>query len=185
LRFRVPSEKFQRARLPIISATLKIKLPMTKGERISQLVQMREGGDHSARIAENAFYLAFFRLWNEQEYYQAHDVLEHLWLKTTSEDANYFKGLIQAAGAFVHLQKQFEHPTHPKHERRMVPAVRLFRLALKNLSQCGVTRHAFDVKKFREMLESYVTEILRSDYKKNPWSPQNAPKLQLLGSAGC
>jgi hypothetical protein len=185
LRFRVPSEKFQRARLPIISATLKVKLPMTKGERISQLVEALEGKSDSNTVTENGFYRAYFHLWNEQDYYQAHDVLEHIWLETTTDDARYFKGLIQAAGAFVHLKKQFEHPTHPKHERRMVPAVRLFRLALKNLSQCGVTRHAFDVEKFREMLESYVTEILRSDYKKNPWSPQNAPKLQLLGSAGC
>jgi hypothetical protein len=179
LRDRVPSEKFQRARLPIISATLKVKLLMTKGERISQLVQMREGGGHSATIAENAFYLAFFRFWNEQEYYQAHDVLEHLWLKTTSKDADYFKGLIQAAGAFVHLQKQFEHPTHPKHGRRMQPAVRLFRLALKNLSAFGPIQHAFELTKFREMLEDYIQAILKSDYQKNPWSPKAAPKLEL------
>ena len=103
----------------------------------------------SDAIAENGFYRAYFRLWNEQDYYQAHDVLEHIWLKTTTEDAHYFKGLIQAAGAFVHLKKQFEHPTHPKHGRRLQPAVRLFHLALKNLSEYGPVRHAFDVAKFR------------------------------------
>jgi hypothetical protein len=155
---------------------------MTKGERISRLVQGHEGNvaeTETAEVSQNGFYRAFFRLWNEQDYYQAHDVLEHLWLKTTSEDSRYFKGLIQAAGAFVHLKKQFEHPTHPKHSRRMAPAVRLFRLAAKNLSGFGPVRHAFEVVWFREMLEDYVHAILQSDYQKNPWSPATAPKLYL------
>jgi hypothetical protein len=152
---------------------------MNKGERISRMVQSLEGKGASATIAENGFYRAYFRLWNEQDYYQAHDVLEHIWLETTTDDASYFKGLIQAAGAFVHLKKQFEHPTHPKHGRRLQPAVRLFHLALKNLSQYGPTRHGFDVAGFRELLEDNVNKILRSDYKKNPWSPERAPKLEL------
>jgi hypothetical protein len=165
--------------LPIIAATLKVKLPMTKGERISRMVETLEGKSHSQSVSENGFYRAYFRLWNEQDYYQAHDVLEHIWLETTTDDARYFKGLIQAAGAFVHLKKQFEHPTHPKHGRRLQPAVRLFQLALKNLADYGPVRHAFEVTKFREMLEDYVNRIVRADYKKNPWSPQSAPRLEL------
>jgi len=153
---------------------------MRKGERISRFVQTLEGGGgKSGAIAQNPFYRAFFRCWNEQQYYEAHDVLEHLWLETTSEDADYFKGLIQAAGAFVHLKKQFEHPTHPKHSRRLGPAVRLFRLAEKNLSAAASTRHGFNVAKFREMLEHYARAIIESDHQKNPWSPQRAPKLEL------
>ncbi len=155
---------------------------MTKGERISRFVQGRDGGRANVttiEIAQNDFYRAFFSCWNQQQYYEAHDVLEHLWLQTTSEDARYFKGLIQAAGAFVHLQKQFEHPTHPKHGRRLAPAVRLFRLAEKNLSGFGPIRHAFEVTKFREMLGDYVEAILKSDYKRNPWSPATAPKVDL------
>jgi hypothetical protein len=165
--------------LPIISAALKVKPPMNKGERISRMVEGLEGKGASDAIAENGFYRAYFRLWNEQDYYQAHDVLEHIWLKTTTDDARYFKGLIQAAGAFVHLKKQFEHPTHPKHGRRLQPAVRLFRLALKNLAEYEPVRHGFEVAKFRLLLEDCVNEILRSDYNKNPWSPRCAPKLQL------
>jgi hypothetical protein len=153
---------------------------MTKGERISRFVQGRDGGRANAvtiEIAQNDFYRAFFSCWNEQQYYEAHDVLEHLWLQTTSEDARYFKGLIQSAGAFVHLKKQFEHPTHPKHGRRLAPAVRLFRLAQENLASFGPVRHAFDVGSFRTMLDDYARVILESDYQKNPWSPETAPKL--------
>jgi predicted metal-dependent hydrolase len=81
---------------------------MNKGERISQFVQALEGAspaEEGGEIGRHPCYRGFFRCWNEQRYYEAHDVLEHLWLKTTSGDADYFKGLIQAAGGFVHLQK--------------------------------------------------------------------------------
>jgi hypothetical protein len=157
---------------------------MSKGERISQFVQTLEGGEAKAgsgAIADHPYYRAFFRCWNEQRYYEAHDVLEQVWLKTTttSEDAHYFKGLIQAAGAFVHLQKHFEHPTHPKHGRRLAPAVRLFRLAEKNLEPFGAERHAFDLEKFREMLGRHAAAIVESDLRINPWTPETAPKVSL------
>ena len=105
---------------------------MNKRERISQWLAEATGENvnpDKADVERHPYYLAFFRCWNEQRYYEAHDVLEQLWLKTKSPDADYFKGLIQAAGAFVHLQKRFEHPLHAKHSRRLPPAVRLFRLA--------------------------------------------------------
>jgi len=157
---------------------------MSKGERISQFVQGLQGGEAkggSTAIADHPYYRAFFQCWNEQRYYEAHDVLEQVWLKptTTPEDAQYFKGLIQAAGAFVHLQKQFEHPTHPKHGRRLAPAVRLFRLAEKNLAPMGAQRHAFDLVQFREMLSRYAQAIVDSDHRNNPWSPANAPHVSL------
>ncbi len=130
-------------------------------------------------VANHPFYRAFFRCWNEQRYYEAHDVLEQLWLKSKSRDADYFKGLIQAAGAFVHLQKQFEHPSHPKHGRRLAPAVRLFRLAERNLSNFTPRHHGLDVAALCELLRAYADQIVASDYKTNPWSPEIAPKLKL------
>ena len=56
---------------------------MSKGERISQLVaELAEGVDlGETEVAKDPFYRAFFRCWNEQRYYEAHDVLEQLWLK--------------------------------------------------------------------------------------------------------
>ena len=155
---------------------------MSKGERISKFVQELAGSEAKTgdAIADHPYYRAFFRCWNEQRYYEAHDVLEQVWLKTTttSDDAQYFKGLIQAAGAFVHLQKQFEHPTHPKHGRRLGPAVRLFRLAEKNLAPLGAERHALDLAKFRKMLSRYCQDV-DTENGKNPWSPESAPKVSL------
>jgi hypothetical protein len=155
---------------------------MSKGERISQFVAELAGEDFEAAkrdVAKHPFYRAFFQCWNEQRYYEAHDVLEQLWLKTHSTDADFFKGLIQAAGAFVHLQKRFEHPSHAKHGRRLPPAVRLFRLAEKNLSSFRPRHHGLDVAGFCQLLRGYADGIVASDYTSNPWSPETAPKLKL------
>ncbi len=61
-------------------------------------------------------------------------MLEHLWLETTSEDWAYFKGLIQAAGGFVHLQLHFQHPTHRGAWPATGPGGAIVRLAEKNLT---------------------------------------------------
>jgi predicted metal-dependent hydrolase len=162
---------------------LQIKLFMNKGERISRFVAELGAEDvdlTQADIATHPFYRAFFQCWNEQRYYEAHDVLEQLWLNTNTDDDYFFKGLIQAAGAFVHLQKNFEQPTHAKHGKRLRPAVRLFGLAERNLSIFAPKHHGFDVAAFCQLLRAYADQILACDYKRNPWSPETAPKLKLM-----
>src|SRR6266702_386301 len=156
---------------------------MNKRERISQWLAEATGenvNSDQAEVERHPYYHAFFRCWNEQRYYEAHDVLEQLWLNTESPDADFFKGLIQAAGAFVHLQKRFEHPSHAKHSRRLPPAVRLFRLAGSSLSRFGPLHHGLDVAALCQLLRASADQIVGSDYKTNPWSPETAPKLKLL-----
>ncbi len=155
---------------------------MTKGERISRFVTELEGTAPEGatdEIAQHPCYRGFFTCWNEQRYYEAHDVLEHLWLGTESADADYFKGLIQAAGGFVHLQKHFEFPTHRVHGRRLGPAVRLFRLAEKNLAPFGPRRHNFSVEDLLVLIRQTAQAIVASDFTRNPWSPASAPRLVL------
>ena len=156
---------------------------MSKGERISRLVAELVGveADPSSRpVAEHPFYRAYFQCWNDRHYYEAHDVLEQVWLNTNSDDNNFFKGLIQAAGAFVHLQKNYEHPAHPKHSRRLRPAVRLFELARKNLEPYAPLHHALDVGGLLALLKAEQEKIVRSDFQVNPWSPEAAPRLVLI-----
>ena len=135
--------------------------------------------DPAAPVTDHPYYRAFFQCWNEQRYYEAHDVLEQVWLKTETNDDDFFKGLIQGAGAFIHLQKNFEHPLHPKHGRRLRPAVRLFLLAEKHLTPFAPVRHAFDVAAFLTLLRAHREKIVESDYQLNPWSPERAPRLEL------
>jgi hypothetical protein len=155
---------------------------MSKGERISQLVTQLTGSEKqkgTTQVSDHPYYRAFFQCWNEQRYYEAHDVLEQVWLHTETSDDDFFKGLIQGAGAFVHLQKNFEHPAHPKHGRRLRPAVRLFLLAEKHLGPYAPIRHAFDVTGFLSILRGHREKIVQSDFQLNPWSPETAPKLTL------
>ena len=155
---------------------------MNKRERISQWLGAAVGENMNpacSEVEKNPYYRGFFRCWNEQRYYEAHDVLEQLWLNTKSSDADFFKGLIQAAGGFVHLQKHFEHPSHAKHSRRLSPAVRLFGLADKNLAKFAPRHHSLDVAGLCLLLRRFADRIVASDYKTNPWLPGNAPKLRL------
>ncbi len=71
----------------------------------------------------DAHYLGYFDFFNRQLFYEAHDVLENLWLKDRNgPEGAFYKGLIQLAGAFVHLQKN-----------RLRPAAALFKLAQANI----------------------------------------------------
>ncbi|MBV9128707.1 MAG: DUF309 domain-containing protein, partial [Verrucomicrobia bacterium] len=102
---------------------------MNKHDRIAAFVDaLATGGDPAAAAADgdparHPCFLGYRRLFDEARYYEAHDVLEHLWLGARG-DRNFlfYKGLIQLAGAFVHLQKQHAAPAHPKHGRRLRPA---------------------------------------------------------------
>ena len=152
---------------------------MNKRERISDFVRSLESG--STAGAPQNYYSAFFQLWNAQKYYEAHDVLEQLWLgEKDAELARFYQALIQAAGAFVHLQKNFQHPSHPKHRRRLPPATRLFELALLNLEGLPSEFQALDLAYFRRILQRYRDAIIAVDFKKNPWSPETAPRLDPL-----
>lgn len=150
---------------------------MNKRERISNFVSSLESGAAKAP----GYYAAYFRLWNERRYYEAHDVLEQLWLvEENVELARFYQALIQAAGAFVHLQKNFEQPSHAKHGRRLRPATRLFALALRNLENLPDQFRDLDLVRFRKMLTRFREEVIASNFERNPWSPENAPLLDLL-----
>jgi len=125
-------------------------------------------------------YTGYFACFNAQQYYEAHDVLEDLWLQTRGADHLFYKGLIQLAGAFVHLQKQALHPTHPKHGRRLRPAARLFALAQRNLEPYGPLHHRLDVTALCALCHATAAELAATGFDFNPWQPGRAPQLQLL-----
>ncbi|HEX8311818.1 MAG TPA: DUF309 domain-containing protein [Chthoniobacteraceae bacterium] len=150
---------------------------MKKSERLSAFVAALPT---DPALALNPCYQGYFTCFNEQRYYEAHDVLEHLWLQGRDENYAFFKGLIQVAGAFVHLQKQFLRPEHPKDGRRLRPAVRLFHLALANLESYRPIHLQLDLEVVHRLCVEFVEAILSADFQRNPWSPATAPELHLL-----
>src|SRR5262245_52833141 len=69
----------------------------SKSNRIEELIQRFQGGPI------DAYFLGYIECFNRQLYFEAHEVLEQLWLPQRSgPDGDFYKGLIQLAGAFVH-----------------------------------------------------------------------------------
>ncbi len=114
-------------------------------------------------------YTGYFRCFNAQLYYEAHDVLEEVWLPIRGQaQAKFYQGLIQLAGAFVHLKKQ-----------RLGPAARLFALALANFEAYPASHAGIDLDAVREICRAHRQAILDSGETVNPWSPDRAPQLAL------
>src|SRR5215468_10563354 len=108
----------------------------------------------------DAHYLGYFECFNQQLFYEAHDVLEELWLGQRGQENDlFYKGLIQLAGAFVHLQKN-----------RLQPAAALFRLAQNNLSKYPSPHEQLNVILVLELIQTWQTRIAGST--ENPLTPQ-------------
>jgi predicted metal-dependent hydrolase len=114
-------------------------------------------------------YAGYFHCFNRQLFYEAHDVLEHIWLPDKhGANGAFFKGLIQLAGAFVHLQKN-----------RLRPAAALFKLARTNLEKYPDRHDGLDMKMVRALIEDWLAELESKNFETNPLNARHAPKLEL------
>ena len=99
-----------------------------KDEKVREMAREFEGYPVDPRFA------GYFILFNQGRYYEAHDVLESLWLPIRrGPEGDFYKGLIQLAGAFVHVQKG-----------RAGSAYRLLRLARTNLARFPLDHMGLD-----------------------------------------
>jgi len=97
----------------------------------------------------DARYLNYFERFNRQRFFEAHDVLEALWLpERQGPNGAFYKGLIQLAGACVHWQKN-----------RPGPAVALFGLARANLNKYPATHEGLNVKGVLAMIEDALPQL--------------------------
>lgn len=95
-------------------------------------------------------YLAFVEAFNRGEFFEAHEVLEPLWLDLRqSSDGLFYKGLIQLAGAFVHVQK-----------KRPLPAVALLSLARDNLEKFEQGHKQLDSTAIRILIDAWRTGLM-------------------------
>mgnify|MGYP001795191778 CR=1 FL=1 len=117
----------------------------------------------------DAHYLGYFECFNQQMFYEAHDVLEELWLgDRQSPNYSFYKGLIQFAGAFVHLQKN-----------RLRPAAALFKLAHANLKKYPDRHEHLDVAHTVALIENWILRLETAQFAFNPLTAAQAPKLNL------
>ncbi|HUA38651.1 MAG TPA: DUF309 domain-containing protein [Candidatus Sulfopaludibacter sp.] len=138
-----------------------------KSKRVAEMVAA-----HHGQIL-NPHYLGYFHCFNHQLFYEAHEVLEHLWLPDRrGPNGAFYKGLIQLAGAFVHLQRN-----HPQ------PAAALFKLALANLEQYPRVHEHLNLETTCQLARKWLEELERTRFGVNPLTGQTAPKLKLERSS--
>ena len=119
--------------------------------------------------SRDAHYLAYFHLFNQSLFYEAHDVLETLWLpQRTGVLGDFYKGLIQLAGAFVHLQKN-----------RLQPAAALFKLAQANLQKYGDDSEGLNLSTVHALIKRYLDTLVSSNYNANALSTLGPPRISL------
>ena len=117
----------------------------------------------------DAHYLGYFDCFNRQLFYEAHDVLEDLWLPDRrGANGDFYKGLIQLTGAFVHLQKN-----------RLRPAAALFKLAQANLQKYPRYHEHLNLAEVLQLIQSWLNELQEGRFEVNPLTSANPPRLTL------
>ncbi|HWW01412.1 MAG TPA: DUF309 domain-containing protein [Candidatus Acidoferrum sp.] len=139
-----------------------------KNEKIAGIIEALRGRELDAR------YLGYFECFNRQLFFEAHEVLEELWLAERGGPRDlFYKGLIQLAGAFVHFQKN-----------RLQPAASLLKLAQTNLSKYPTVYESLDTTRIRELIGTWLAGLQPAVSVNNPLSCGDNPKLVLQAVSG-
>jgi predicted metal-dependent hydrolase len=136
---------------------------VNKHERMVELAAKYSGTGVDPR------YAGYFALFNGQQFYEAHDILENLWLPDRrGVNGDFYKGLIQLAGAFVHLQKN-----------RLRPSAALFKLARTNLEKYPSVHEKLDLAGVLQLIAAWLRRLEQDEFTVNPLTATNVPALAL------
>jgi predicted metal-dependent hydrolase len=92
-------------------------------------------------------YLAGIDLFNQGDYFAAHEVWEDLWLDSPAADRRFYQSLIQAAVALYHLGN-----------KNHGGAKRLFARGRAKMDAYRPTAHGIDVDRFWQQVEAVLTD---------------------------
>ena len=139
-----------------------------KSGRIAALIESGQGSDLDAH------YLGYFDCFNRGLFYESHEVLEELWLADRrGPNGSFYKGRIQFAGAFVHLQK------HTMARPRLRPAAALLKLARANLENYRALHQRLDVSRVLQLIEEWLSRLESEDFAVDPLTPLSGLRLHL------
>jgi predicted metal-dependent hydrolase len=137
--------------------------------RVSKHERMTDFARRFAAAGVDARYAGYFALFNRQQFYEAHDILEDLWLPDRrGGNGDFYKGLIQLAGAFVHLQKN-----------RLRPSAALFKLATANLEKYPAQHERLNLAAVRQSIAGWLWQLEKDGFLRNPLTDHNVPQLAL------
>jgi predicted metal-dependent hydrolase len=96
-------------------------------------------------------YLEGVRLFNEQEFFECHEVLEELWSETLGDEKKFYQGLIQAAVALFHFGNE-----------NLGGARKLYESSRLNLQRYGSFYQGLDLEKFHADMKTCFQELLEA-----------------------
>jgi hypothetical protein len=97
-------------------------------------------------------YLAGIVLFNEGDFFEAHEVWEGLWLETTGAEKQFIQGLIQAAVGLCHFCNG-----------NLRGAVKLYRSSRAYMERCGSPFWGLDQAAFWGQMEQCFAPLLTAD----------------------
>lgn len=100
------------------------------------------------------------RRWDEQRYFEAHELLEHAWKHAQGDDRELWKGVIQVAVAAVHLQRG-----------NPVGARRLLDRALGRLAPLPEVHRGVDLARLRAVADRAREALGRGESPAADWGP--------------
>ena len=98
--------------------------------------------------------------WDEQRYFEAHELLEHAWKLGPEADRDLWKGVIQVAVAGVHLQRG-----------NRIGARRLLDRALERLAGQPAARRGIDVAALRRIAAAARAQLDAGEVPAADWGP--------------
>ena len=101
-------------------------------------------------------YLAGVVLFNEQDFFGAHEVLEDLWADSYGDDRRFYQGLIQAAVGLCHFSNG-----------NLNGAVKLYHSSRDYMSACGTTLQGLDIAEFWSGMKACYGPLLGSTYDRS------------------
>ena len=139
-----------------------------KSPKIAALIERFRGGELPPH------YLGYFECFNRGLFYEAHDVLEELWLEDRhGVSGNFYKGLIQFAGAFVHMQKNSER--YP----RLRPAAALLKLSRGYLQPFAPRHERLDLTRVLGLADEWLQALETGRFEFNPLHAKTPPTLHV------
>lgn len=108
-------------------------------------------------------------LFNEEEFFECHEVLEALWNREEEPNRQFTQGLIQIAVAIYHLLRGNE-----------IGALKLLPRGLGRIANFKPTYRSIDTAKLCVDVESLLSQIKAGSVKDQPF---HIPKLELV--SGC
>ena len=96
-------------------------------------------------------YLEGLRLFNAEDFFECHDVLEELWAETAGDSKKFYQGMIQVAIALFHFGNE-----------NLGGARKLYESSRLNLQRYGPFYQGLDLQKFHADMKNCFQELLES-----------------------